>query len=84
MARYRKKPVVIDAVQLPIATAPAWFADAMDDGQVLLFADGTARVPTLEGDMAAQPGDWIIRGVQGELYPCKPAIFEKTYEFVED
>ena len=41
-------------------------------------------IPTLEGDMKASPGDWIITGVQGEKYPCKPDIFESTYELVED
>ena len=84
MARYRKKPVVIDAVQLPVSSAPAWLADAMDESRILLFADGTARVPTLEGDMMASPGDWIIRGVKGELYPCKPDIFEQTYQPAEE
>ena len=41
-------------------------------------------IPTLEGDMLAQPGDWIIKGVQGEFYPCKPDIFAATYDLVED
>jgi len=41
-------------------------------------------IQTLEGDMKASPGDWIITGVQGEKYPCKPDIFESTYELVED
>lgn len=40
-------------------------------------------IPTLEGDMLARPGDWIIRGVQGEFYPCKPDIFDQTYESVD-
>lgn len=42
-----------------------------------------ARIPTLEGDMYATPGDWIITGVQGEVYPCKPEIFEQTYEPID-
>lgn len=82
MGRYRKKPVVIDAVQLPVSQAPAWLADAMDIGQIELFGDGTAKIPTLEGEMTASAGDWIIHGVKGELYPCKPDIFSATYDEV--
>lgn len=43
----------------------------------------TVHINTLEGTMVAQPGDWIIKGINGELYPCKPDIFEKTYDLVE-
>ena len=80
MARYRKKPVVIDAFRLDgkecVTSAPAWFgtpdaASIVDDGLILR---------TLEGDMLARWGDWVIRGVKGEFYPCKPDIFEATYE----
>ena len=46
--------------------------------------DGSLTIETLEGDHRASLGDWIIRGVQGELYPCKPDIFEQTYEAVPD
>ena len=80
MAQYRKKPVVIEAVQ--------WFKDG-DHPAVVLTAPaiGEARsVPaiyTLEGWMFVSPGDWIITGVQGEQYPCKPDIFEATYEPVQ-
>lgn len=49
----------------------------------LILADDTVVIPTLEGDMEAAPGDWIIRGIKGELYPCKPDIFAATYEAVE-
>lgn len=45
--------------------------------------DGRLSIPTLEGEITASPGDWIIRGVKGEFYPCKPDIFEATYEPVE-
>jgi hypothetical protein len=79
MGRYRKKPVVIDAVQLPVASAPAWLADAMDAGRVRLYTSGGASIDTLEGTMTASAGDWIIQGVKGELYPCKPDIFSATY-----
>jgi hypothetical protein len=80
MGHYRKKPVVIEAVQLPVAVAPAWLADAMDAGKVTLYSAGDAFIQTLEGQLHALPGDWIIRGIKGELYPCKPDIFAESYE----
>jgi hypothetical protein len=65
---------------------PDWLADAMakresEPGAVFAFGDGLTVV-TLEGAHRASPGDWIIRGVNGELYPCKPNIFAKTYDAV--
>ena len=60
--KYRKRPVVIDAV----CVQTAW------------------EIDTLEGVMKASPGDFIIKGVQGELYPCKPDVFLKTYDVVEE
>lgn len=81
MPHFRKKPVEIEAVQLPpVSSVPAWLADAMDAGAVVLHGDGTANVDTPEGTMSGKPGDWIIRGVEGELYFCKPSIFAVTYE----
>lgn len=82
--RFRKKPVVIDAVQLPVTTAPAWLADAMDAGTVRMYHDGAVAMDTLEGTMRGVPGDWIICGVKGEIYPCKPDIFDITYERAEE
>jgi hypothetical protein len=84
MARYRKKPVVIDAWQMQPGQAPEWLTAGSitqligDDGSVAVII-----VHTLEGDMRAEMGDWIIKGVKGELYPCKPDIFAATYEEVE-
>jgi hypothetical protein len=77
MARYRKKPVVVEAFQWKddLTGIPAWFATAH-----YWFADDALMIKTLEGDMRANRGDWIIRGVKGEMYPCKPDIFEQTYE----
>ena len=73
--KYRKKPVVIEATQ--------WFKDgdhpAVRKGRVT----GRNLIDTLEGEMQVTPGDWIITGVKGEHYPCKPDIFEMTYESVE-
>lgn len=84
MGYYRKKPVVIEAYQVdaPIGDRPQWYRDAIKAGildHAFYDADG-AYVKTSEGRMHASPGDWIIKGVKGELYPCKPDIFEATYE----
>ncbi len=100
MSRYRKKPVVIEAVQLRWST---WseMCDHLGDiigphnescrtvdecnddcGETAPFMELT--IPTLEGDHLARHGDWIIKGVEGEFYPCRPDIFEKTYEPAND
>jgi hypothetical protein len=71
MAQYRKKPVVVEAIQ--------WFRMG-DHPKVTLWKDGTGWIKTLEGGHIVTPGDWIIRGVAGEFYPCKPDIFAMTYE----
>lgn len=79
--KFRKKPVVIEAFQWqPGMVLPSYFAEAqyaIGEGGKVLF------INTLEGTMTAQPGDWVIQGVKGELYPCKPDIFEATYEAAE-
>lgn len=62
MAKFRKKPVIIEAIQLT----------------------RRIEIETLEGTMVGEIGDWLITGVQGEQYPCKPDIFEETYEPVEE
>ncbi|MFO0919665.1 MAG: hypothetical protein U0872_15310 [Planctomycetaceae bacterium] len=89
MAKFRKKPVVIEAVQWNPSAQPTdyplWFYEnVLRTPDVFGEKSGTIMIRTLEGDMTAQPGDWIIRGVQGECYPCKPDIFEATYEPVDD
>jgi hypothetical protein len=78
MAKFRKKPVVIEA----------WRVGSFDprpDWAVFAYGNGVeyAIIRTLEGDMRAERGDWIIRGVKGEIYPCKPDIFAATYDAVE-
>ncbi|MBX3380929.1 MAG: hypothetical protein KF805_12625 [Phycisphaeraceae bacterium] len=83
--KYRKKPVVIDAIQ--------WLGDneaelirwmIPGDGSIVfpraIMQKTSITIPTREGTMIANPGDWIIRGVKGELYPCKPDIFAATYD----
>lgn len=74
MPRFRKKPVTISAEQ--------WFPGKKVQG--VAEDGGVAVVPTLEGLMRVNPGDWIITGVKGERYPCRPDIFEATYERVDD
>lgn len=89
--RYRKKPVEIEAVQ--------WWPGIEIEGVEIVQRDGViggkghgemrfpqrpkAIIRTLEGEMEVSPGDWIITGVAGEKYPCKPYIFVATYEAVE-
>ena len=82
--KFRKKPVVIDAIQYRQSEAPSELANDVIEGNVRYCEDGTALIRTLEGEMIARPGDWIIRGVKGELYPCKPDIFAATYEPVDE
>lgn len=84
MAKYRKKPVVIEAMQFTDESKDQCFnfvtcnkyAKTDTPGQPILI------IQTLEGEMAVKFGDWIIKGVAGEFYPCKDDIFEQTYEKV--
>ncbi len=76
MPKFRKKPVVIEAWQFDGTNFPACYP--------FVWAEGELKIGTLEGDMLVSPGDWVITGVKGEMYPCKPDIFEATYEPVED
>lgn len=88
MAKYRKKPVVIEAIQFGASgnatEAFEWAKERRGDRQVTLQQDRDQGwhilISTLEGVMQADIDDWIICGVAGELYPCKPDIFEATYE----
>ena len=83
--KFRKKPVVIEAAQF-MATKESFDAVlALGDikWEPGLMGSETFIVKTLEGEHVASKGDWIIKGVNGEFYPCKPDIFEKTYEPAE-
>lgn len=92
MSAFRKKPVVIDAFQLSMAAFnsvidwPDWAQEACEAGIIEMHGpDGVAaRIKTPEGTHDAAFDDWIIRGVKGELYPCKPDIFAATYERVDE
>jgi hypothetical protein len=78
MAKFRKKPVVIEAIQYTGANFPQikQFAPNAEFYQLT----NVVLLGTFEGLMEGKPGDWIIRGVKGEFYPCKSDIFEATYE----
>ena len=80
--KFRKIPVVIDAVRLTEENSAEMVHWIMNDGDrhAQVFGDGEIWIETLEGIMKARPGDWIIKGVENEFYPCKNSVFEKTYE----
>ena len=89
--KYRKKPVVIEAFEFDGAFivlgeephVPWWAFYGLDTGVLTFESKEELYVNTLEGKMMVSIGDYIIRGVQGELYPCKPDIFKATYELAE-
>lgn len=85
MAYFRKKPVVIEAVQWDTKNTAEVLAFMQRAAPTLVTSSETKEevgiiIPTLEGNLTASPQDWIIKGVKGEFYPCKPDIFELTYE----
>ena len=84
MNKYKKKPIVVEAMQYDGINieeiiiklgVPEYGCDLISDD---------VTIPTLEGEMTVKVNDWIIKGINGEFYPCKPDIFEKTYERVEE
>lgn len=79
--QYRKKPVVIEAFRYGSDPRPDWFVDKVTRNEIVTHPTH-CEIHTLEGVMRGETGDWIIRGVKGEIYPCKPDIFEATYELV--
>ena len=87
MKRYIKKPVVVQAVEYNGANKEeieAFVEKKLDTVYTELKEPLELKIPTLEGDMKASKGDYIIKGVNGEFYPCKPDVFEKTYDVVEN
>lgn len=81
--KYRKKPVIIEAIEWTGTNYEELFELGMDR-RTTWVVQGECPIPTLEGTMKAKIGDYIIKGVQGEFYPCKPDIFAATYEKVEE
>ena len=79
--KFRKKPVIIEAEQWD-----GWYSCsiALFMGCDVKHKNGTIYIQTLEGEMKASKGDWIIKGIKGEFYPCKPDIFAETYEPVDE
>lgn len=93
MGKYRKKPVVIEAFKMGIDPRPDWFQDKVSSGEIITHvvegsqsnnpfdkAKTYCAIQTLEGTMRGDYGDYIIKDIKGEIYPCKPDIFESTYE----
>ena len=85
---YRKKPVVIEAFRYGMDSRPDWFDTKVTSNEIITYVGTDIRdssqyyceIKTLEGVMRGNCGDYIIKGIQGEIYPCKPDIFEMTYE----
>ena len=86
--RAQKKPIVIEFIRTSLAISlakdawkklPQWLRDAYEKGDVI-FTPECVHIKTLEGDHRADPNDMIVRGIKGELYPCKPDIFEASYD----
>jgi hypothetical protein len=86
---YKKKPVAIQAMRLTednLDAAADWIGEEVAivgclPKQIVVVKNGKIEIETLEGVMTAGPGDWLIRGVKNEFYPCKNEVFEATYEF---
>ena len=86
--KYRKKPVIIEAFRFAVDVIPDWFMDEVSKNNIVLYGEEYktlyyCKIKTLEGTMRGDAGDYIIKGVNGEIYPCKPDIFNKTYEVAE-
>lgn len=91
MGRYRKKPVVVEAIQwtgFNYTESEVFMGERLTEGKYEggpgPYSVSTKIISTLEGEMRCAPADWIIKGVKGEFYPCKPDVFAQTYDLVED
>ena len=93
MSKYKKKPVVVEAFQFYVDPMPDWFMDKVSSNEIVLkncdhdrysIDDAYCEIKTLEGTMQANGGDYIIKGIEGEIYPCKTDIFKRTYERVKE
>jgi hypothetical protein len=84
MKKFRKKPVVIEAAQITAEWFDGYHPNPLHPVGVLIDpVQRVVKIETLEGIMVGQEGDWLIKGVKGEMYPCKPDIFQETYEPVD-
>jgi len=92
MSKYKKKPVVVEAFQFYVEPMPDWFMDKVSSNEIVLkncnhdkcsVNYAYCEIKTLEGTMVANAGDYIIKGVEGEIYPCKTDIFNRTYERIK-
>ena len=89
--KYVKKPIPVEATRIPVSDefaewlvgAPKWFKEAFQIGKIFLHPSGLI-IATLEGEMLCEWGNYLIRGIKGELYPCRRDIFEETYEVYND
>jgi hypothetical protein len=81
--KFRKKPVVVEAIQWKDQPLTELVQQGFTINAYVYPHDRSLAIQTLEGTMVALIGDWIIKGVKGEFYPCKPDIFEQTYEPAE-
>lgn len=90
MSKYRKRPIEVEAFRWGIEIWPEWFTTATQSiPPTVTFTTPNktctnCKIHTLEGVMEAHHGDYIIRGIQGEIYPCRKDIFEETYEEIEE
>jgi len=82
MSKFRKRPVVIEAVQYH--TGDRVEGVCKKPCHSITASSGRPHIHTLEGNMSVSDGDWIITGIKGEIYPCKPDIFEATYDAAKD
>jgi len=83
MMKYRKRAVIIEAFKFRVDCVPDWFQDKVSTNEIITYGEDEQSyciINTLEGQMRGSYGDYIIKGVKGEIYPCKPDIFELTYE----
>lgn len=95
MAKFRRKPIVVEAMQFEanykgaqkiidwVNKETGWNPDKNTDPPIMYYY-GDLTIRTLEGDMHASDGDWIVKGTEGEFFPVKPKIFKKTYEAVSE
>lgn len=77
--KYRKRPIVIEAFRYGFDLQPDWFRHHVDELNIVI-RNNSCLIHTPEGTMQGEVGDWIIQGIMGEIYPCKPEIFIVTYE----